>query len=205
MGNSQAVAPSVRLENAAIERGGRLVLRGFSVDITGGQMVWIRGANGSGKSTLLRAIAGLLSLTAGTLRVEGSLALTDDNMALDSEDTLENALRFWMRLDGASPAQLEAALEALDLVLLAELPVRMLSAGQKKRGALARMIAGAAQTWLLDEPYNGLDHANVTRLDNAIARHVGAGGIALIASHIAPTINVSHSLTLDQRVAKAAA
>ena len=205
MRDSQASTASVRLENAAIERGGRLVLRGFSLALSSGETVWIRGANGSGKSTLLRAIAGLLPLSAGVLHVEGSLALTDDNLALDSDDSLEKALHFWTRLDGANAAQLEAALEALDLVPLAELPVRMLSAGQKKRGALARTIAGAAQIWLLDEPYNGLDQANVARLDDAIQRHVAAGGIALIASHIAPTINVSHSVMLDRTRAKAAA
>lgn len=205
MGTSQAALPSIRLNEAAIERGGRLVLRGFSLEAGSGEIVWIRGANGVGKSTLLRAIAGLLSLTAGTLQVTGSIALTDEGAALDDQSSLEDALKFWARLDGASNAELERALEALDLVPLAELPVRMLSAGQKRRGSLARMIASGAQIWLLDEPYNGLDQASIARLDAAIQRHMASGSIALIASHIAPTINVSHCVALDPPAKKAAA
>jgi heme exporter protein A len=205
MGTRQVSIPSIRLNDAAIERGGRLVLRGFSMEADGGEIVWIRGANGAGKSTLLRAIAGLLSLSVGSLQVAGTMALTDEGIGLDDQATLENALRFWTKLDGASNAVLEKALDALDLVPLAELPVRMLSAGQKRRGSLARMIASGAQIWLLDEPYNGLDHASVARLDTAIQRHTANGGIALVASHIAPTVNVARSIMLDQLPKKAAA
>lgn len=204
MRDSQADKPMVRLENAVILRGSRMVLKGFSLEATSGEIIWIRGANGSGKSTLFRALAGLLPLAAGTMEVEGTLALTDEAVALDPESALEDSLHFWAKLDGASAKQLEAALEALDLVPLAELPVRLLSAGQRRRGALARMIASGAQIWLLDEPYNGLDQANVVRLDDALRRHASAGGIALVASHIAPTVNVARSVTLDQKVAKAA-
>jgi heme exporter protein A len=205
MGTRQVSIPSIRLNDAAIERGGRLVLRGFSMEADGGEIVWIRGANGAGKSTLLRAIAGLLSLSVGSLQVAGTMALTDEGIGLDDQATLENALRFWTKLDGASNAVLEKALDALDLVPLAELPVRMLSAGQKRRGSLARMIASGAQIWLLDEPYNGLDQASVARLDTAIQRHTANGGIALVASHIAPTVNVARSIMLDQLPKKAAA
>jgi heme exporter protein A len=208
MGDSQATipqnVPAIRLQNAAILRGGRLVLKGFSLEAESGEIVWIRGANGSGKSTLLRAIAGLLPLAAGDFQKKGSLSLTDEAVALDPESSLEDGLRFWAKLDGVRNAELEKALEALDLVPLAELPVRLLSAGQKRRGALARMIASGAQIWLLDEPYNGLDQANVVRLDDVLRRHAAAGGIALVASHIAPTVNVARSVTLDQRTAKAA-
>jgi heme exporter protein A len=205
MGTSQATTPAIRLDNAAIERGGRMVLRSFSLEADCGEIIWIRGANGVGKSTLLRTIAGLLSLSAGSLQVHGSIGLTDEGVALDEQVTLEEGLRFWARLDDASNAALEKALEALDLVLLAELPVRMLSAGQRRRGALARMIASSAQIWLLDEPYNGLDQASLARLDAVIQKHVAAGGIALIASHIAPTVNVSRAISLDHPVKKAAA
>jgi heme exporter protein A len=208
MGDSQAAmprnVPTLRLQDVAIQRGGRLVLKGFSLEAASGEIVWIRGANGSGKSTLLRAVAGLLPLAAGALDVGGGVALTDEAVALDPDASLENGLRFWAKLDGVSNAHLEKALEALDLIPLAELPVRLLSAGQKKRGALTRMIASGALIWLLDEPYNGLDQANVVRLDDALRRHAATGGIALVASHIAPTVNVARSVTLDQRAAKAA-
>ena len=205
MSARQAQTPAIELMNAAILRGNRLVLRDFSLRAESGEIVWVRGANGSGKSTLFRSLAGLLPLAAGRLQVTGSIALTDDNNALDPEQSVESNLHFWAKMDGVRPAVLEKALEALDLVPLAELPVRFLSAGQKRRASLARMIASSASIWLLDEPYNGLDQANVARLDEALHRHTSSGGIALIASHIAPTVNVARSVMLDQPKQKAAA
>ena len=205
MSARQAKTPAIALVKAAILRGNRLVLRDFSVEAQSGEIVWVRGANGSGKSTLFRVLAGLLPLAAGKLQVTGSIALTDDNNALDPEQTVEDNLRFWAKMDLASNAALEKSLQALDLVALAEVPVRFLSAGQKRRASLARMIAAGAPIWLLDEPYNGLDQANVARLDEALHRHTASGGIALIASHIAPTVNVARSIMLDQPRQKAAA
>jgi len=204
MQRGQAEIPALSLSHVALWRGGRLVLRDFSLDASAGELIWVRGANGSGKSTLFRALAGLLPVSSGRIELRGAIALCDDNLALDLDQTLEKAIAFWTRLDGISPARLEAALDMLDLVALAELPVRLLSTGQKKRGALARLLASEALIWLLDEPYNGLDQANVARLDAALSRHCEKGGIALVASHIAPTINVSRSILLD-RVSEAAA
>lgn len=195
---SQAAQPAIDLERSAILRGSRVVLRDFSLAVQSGELLWVRGANGSGKSTLFRALAGLLPIASGTLTVTGAVALCDDNLALDVDRSLEEAIAFWTTLDGIAPARLEAALQALDLIALAELPVRLLSAGQRKRGALARLLAGETPVWLLDEPYNGLDQANVARLDAALLRHCENGGIALVASHIAPTVNVSRSINIDQ-------
>jgi heme exporter protein A len=199
MVGSQAEAAMIQMERIAIMRGGRMVLQDFDLFVQGGELVWVRGANGSGKSTLLRAIAGLLSPVTGDLKASGGIALCDDNLALDIDSTLENALKFWTQLDGVSAKQFEAALEAFDLVPLAELPIRLLSAGQKKRGALARLVATNASIWLLDEPYNGLDQANVARLDAAITKHMEGGGIALVASHITPTINATRSIVMERR------
>ena len=205
MSARQAETPAIVLVNAAIARGNRLVLRDFSLEAQSGEIIWVRGANGSGKSTLFRALAGLLAIASGRLQLTGAVALTDDNNALDPEQSIEDNLRFWAKLDGCRAQAMENALEALDLVALAELPVRFLSAGQKRRVSLARMIASGAPIWLLDEPYNGLDQANVARLDEAIHRHTATGGIAMIASHIAPTINVARSVMLDQPRQKAKA
>lgn len=182
-----------------------MILRDFDLEVEAGELVWVRGANGSGKSTLFRALAGLLPLASGKIACEGAVALCDDNLALDLDQPLEKAIRFWTDLDGIKPARLEVALETLDLIPIAELPVRLLSAGQKRRGALARLLAGEAPIWLLDEPYNGLDQANVARLDAAISHHCERGGIALVASHIAPTVNVSRSLVIDRPRAELAA
>ena len=205
MSARQAETPAIVLVNAAIARGNRLVLRDFSLEMQSGEIIWVRGANGSGKSTLFRALAGLLPIASGRLQLTGAVALTDDNNALDPEQSIEDNLHFWAKLDGVSAHAIEKALEALDLVALAELPVRFLSAGQKRRVSLARMIASDAPIWLLDEPYNGLDQANVARLDEALHRHTKSGGIALIASHIAPTVNVARSVMLDQPRQKAEA
>lgn len=205
MPDSQAASPSIVLNRATILRGGRVILRDFDLEVESGELIWVRGANGSGKSTLLRVLAGLLPIASGIIDCTGRAALCDDNLALDLDQPLENAIRFWTALDGIKPARLEAALQTLDLVPLAELPVRLLSAGQKRRGALARLLAGNAPVWLLDEPYNGLDQANVARLDAAIARHCEQGGIALVASHIAPTVNVSRSIVIDTPRIQAAA
>lgn len=180
-------------------RGNRMVLRDFSLAATHGEIVWIKGANGSGKSTLLRGIAGLLTRVAGSFKVEGRLALTDEQSSLDSDQTPDEALRFWARFDRIGGDAIEKALVAFDLVSLADIPIRLLSAGQKRRVALARLAAGDADIWLLDEPYNALDQANVARLDSAIAAHSARGGIALIASHIAPGIGVSQSISLDRQ------
>jgi heme exporter protein A len=198
MSSRQAYAPALALENVAIIRGNRLVLSGFNITAGAGDIVWIRGANGSGKSTLLRLIAGLLPKTSGAVRIEGAIALADENLALDANQTVEKALRFWADMDAASPSILEAALIAADLVSLADVPVRFLSTGQRKRTSLARVMASAAPIWLLDEPYNGLDSASAARLDSALLKHSAAGGMALVAAHQAPSVNVAQSILLDR-------
>jgi heme exporter protein A len=198
MPDSQAASPNINLQRVAIIRGSRIILRDFNLEVESGELLWVRGANGSGKSTLFRVLAGLLPIASGACDIAGTVALCDDNLALDLDQPLEKAIRFWTELDGIASGKLEVAMELLDLAALAKLPVRLLSAGQKRRGALARLIAGDSLIWLLDEPYNGLDQANVARLDAAIARHCEQGGIALVASHIAPTVNVTRSLIIDR-------
>jgi heme exporter protein A len=199
----QAHAPSLRLENVAVIRGNRLVLDRFSLEAGSGDIVWIRGANGSGKSTLLRLVAGLLPKVSGDLDMQGGLALADENLALDANLTVEKALRFWAGMDGTKSATLEAALTAMDMIALADVPVRFLSTGQRKRASLARVLASSAPIWLLDEPYNGLDSASAARLDAALLKHSAAGGLALVAAHQAPSVNVAQSILLD-RTAKTA-
>lgn len=199
----QVHSPSVTLENVAVVRGNRLVLDNFSLEAGTGDIVWIRGANGSGKSTLLRLVAGLLPKVSGEIAVEGNLALADENVALDANLTVEKALRFWAGMDGANPATLEAALTAMDMIALVDIPVRFLSTGQRKRAGLARVLASSAPIWLLDEPYNGLDSASAARLDAALLKHSAAGGLALVAAHQVPSVNVAQSILLDRK-AKAA-
>jgi heme exporter protein A len=199
MSPRQAAKPSITLENIAVVRGNRLVLDRLSLAAQPGDIVWIRGANGCGKSTLLRLVAGLLPKVSGQLMVEGKIALADENLALDPNLPLETALLFWARLDGAASDAREMALVAMDLVALADVPVRYLSTGQRKRATLSRLLASQAPVWLLDEPYNGLDSDNAARLDSALLKHSGNGGIALVAAHQAPSINVAQSISLNRR------
>lgn len=203
MTSRQAYAPSLALENIAIIRGNRLVLGGFSLAAGAGDIIWIRGANGSGKSTLLRLVAGLLPRASGTVQIQGAIGLADENLALDVNLTVEKALRFWAAMDGTMASALEDALVAADLVALADVPVRFLSTGQRKRASLARVMASSAPIWLLDEPYNGLDSASAARLDAALLKHSATGGMALVAAHQAPSVNVAQSVLLDRRAATA--
>ena len=197
MSSRQASLPSLNIDNVAVIRGNRMVLRGLSVTARAGDIIWIRGANGCGKSTLLRLVAGLLTVTAGAIHAEGRVALADENLALDANVTVEAALRFWADMDGASVDARNVALSAMDLQDLAHIPVRFLSTGQRKRASIARVLASHADIWLLDEPYNVLDSASCTRLDQAIIDRAAAGGIVLVAAHQPPSINVAISLSLD--------
>ena len=197
MSSRQAALPSLRVENVAVIRGNRLVLHDLSVTADSGDIIWIRGANGCGKSTLLRLVAGLLSLSSGAVHVEGRIALADENLALDSNLTVGKALQFWADMDSASAHDRGAALTDMDLQGLADIPVRFLSTGQRKRASIARVLASRADIWLLDEPYNGLDSASCARLDQSITTHAASGGIVLVAAHQPPSINVAHSLVLD--------
>jgi heme exporter protein A len=149
------------------------------IQYAGGAVV-LTGPNGVGKSSLIRVAAGLLRASAGSVERPGPVALADENAALDLRQPLGRALRFWAALDGrpATPG-----MEAMNLSRLAEVPVRMLSTGQRKRATLARVISSGASLWLLDEPLNGLDGDAQDRLVAAIAGHRAAGGAVLAASH----------------------
>lgn len=169
-------------DRVACLRGGRMLFAGVSFSLATGEAALVTGPNGAGKSSLLRVAAGLLEPGAGSVTRIGALALADENAALDRDRTLADALAFWARLDGRRDA-VAAALDAVGLAPIAPVPVRMLSTGQRKRAALARVIASGAEIWLLDEPTNGLDRAAIARLEEACAHHRAAGGIVLAATH----------------------
>ena len=174
---------ALRLSGIACARGGRLLFRGVDLALEPGGSALLRGPNGIGKSSLMRICAGLLRPMAGTIERRGRIALADERLALDLEEPLREALGFWARLDGASGRALDRALEAMALGPLGGIPVRMLSTGQRKRAALARVIASGAGLWLLDEPGNGLDDASLELLGTAVAAHLAGGGIVVAASH----------------------
>lgn len=170
----------LELRAIACRRGGRLLFEGLDLVLVPGGAALVAGPNGAGKSSLIRIAAGLLAAAAGTVERGSAAALADEGLALDPKLGLGRALAFWSRLDGTHPAE---AMDAMGLAGLSEVPVRMLSTGQRKRAALARVLAAAAPLWLLDEPANGLDGDGQARLEAAMAAHRAGGGAILAASH----------------------
>jgi heme exporter protein A len=162
----------LRFDGVTCRRGGRLLFENVDLEIGAGEALQVAGPNGSGKSSLIRLAAGLLRPESG--RVEAvPLALADDNLGVVRELPLQKALAFWGGGD----------LAALGLAELSAVPVRLLSAGQRRRAALARVAASGAPLWLLDEPANALDAASVDLLARLIERHRASGGAVLAASH----------------------
>jgi heme exporter protein A len=189
-------------------RGERVVFAGVSFRLEPGAALLLTGANGAGKSSLLRLLAGLLPPAAGALLWEGSDALADPagharrlrflspQDALKPALTARESLRFAARLHGGG-GEPDAALDALGLLPLAELPVRLLSTGQRRRLALARLaLSPAAPLWLMDEPTLGLDAASVARLGGLLAGHRARGGAVVAATHLALPLSGAAELRL---------
>lgn len=181
----------VSVSGLACIRGGRRLYLGLEFTLAAGESLRLTGPNGVGKSSLIRQICGLLPCTEGNISLSASPALADERAALDADRRLGEALRFWARLDSAPSDLLDQAIERMGLDALAELPVSMLSTGQRKRAALARVLASGAALWLLDEPGNGLDDASLGALGRAMDAHVAGGGTIIAASHF----DLPHSFT----------
>ena len=182
------------LEGVACVRGGRMLFAGLDLQLAAGAAAVVTGPNGIGKSSLLRLCAGLLTPAAGRV-VAPSLSWLGEAAALDPELPLHRALDFWARLDGGRD-RVAAALEAVELAALRDVPVTMLSTGQRRRAALARVVASGVALWLLDEPANGLDAAAVARLEALIAAHRAGGGAVLVATHVPLALPGAQSVTL---------
>lgn len=178
-------------------RGGRLVFEDVNLSVASGGALLVRGPNGAGKSSLLRLLAGLLRPAAGQVSHPFKLAYLGHDNALKPDRTLVQELAFWGRLDGTRD-RLDKALDRFDLAPLADVPVRVLSSGQKRRAALARTWASGAELWLLDEPTVGLDAASVDRLATACADHRAAGGLIVAATHVPIGIDDAKVLTLGR-------
>lgn len=187
---------SVTATGVACVRRERTLFAGLSLALGTGDAALVTGPNGAGKSSLLRVLAGLLRPAAGTVAVAGGVALLAEQPALDVEVSVAHALGFWARLDRACTGAVAAALDDLALDALAEVPVRMLSTGQRRRVAMARVLASGAGTWLLDEPANGLDAAAVARLEGLVARHRASGGVAIVATHLPIALPGAAAVTL---------
>ncbi|SEJ57895.1 heme exporter protein A [Sphingomonas sp. OV641] len=199
------MSAALALTDLACRRGGRLLFAGLSLHVAPGGALVVTGANGCGKSSLLRVIAGLLPPFAGALEVSGRIALLGEASALDADRPLGTALNFWAKLDGLTDpaARVATALADMALADIADVPVRLLSTGQRRRAAMARVIASGADLWLLDEPATGLDTASVALLEEAVGRHRANGGLAIIATH--QPLDVPNAATVDLAAYRAVA
>jgi heme exporter protein A len=184
------VTAALAFRGVTCVRGGRTVFSGLDAEVAPGGAMLVSGANGAGKSSLLRLAAGLLAPAAGSVEAVPA-ALADARLALDEERPLEAALAWWARADGGA-----ADLPAWNLATLAQVPVRLLSTGQRQRAALARVAASGRALWLLDEPANGLDDASVRLLEARIAAHRAGGGAVVVATHIPVALPDATAVTL---------
>lgn len=180
------------LKGTAIRRGGRRLFEDVSLHLAAGEACALTGPNGSGKTSLLRAVAGLVALDAGEIGFGGldpgdargeGLHLVGHADGLKSSRTAREELLFWTRWCGGSDAAIGGAAEALDLTRLLDLEVRRLSAGQRRRVALARLLTAPRPLWLLDEPLSPLDARWREGFAALMARHLAGGGMILAAVH----------------------
>ncbi len=198
------------IDSLSVARGERIVISDLTFAVDAGDALLLTGPNGAGKTTLMRAIAGFLAPRSGSIRLEGG----DEDREIAEQchyvghlnglkgslSVAEN-LAFWARYLGRGgpddeSARVERALERLDLLALASIPAAYLSAGQKRRVGLARLIAAYRPVWLLDEPTSSLDAASSAIVASLIEEHAAAGGIVLAATHLPMGVATARELRL---------
>lgn len=188
--------PVVHLQDAVAVLGRFPALAGATLVVPRGQIVLLHGPNGAGKTTLLRLCAGLLPLTRGEAHVLGhdlavdrvavraKVGLLGHQNGLYGDLTVGENVRFWGRTVSATTEEIDAALARMGLAgRLTDLPLSRCSAGQKRRTALACLVARRAELWLLDEPHAGLDADGRDELDLVLRQAAGAGATVIVASH----------------------
>lgn len=177
------MAPLLQVQGLAVSRGGRRAVEGVDFILSSGQALILRGPNGIGKTTLLRTVAGLQPAAAGRVEADpDAIAYAAHADGLKAALTVTENLEFWRLVFGGPP--IAAAIEAMDLAALVERPAAMLSAGQKRRLGLARLLVTGRKVWVLDEPTVSLDAGSVALFAEAVRRHLAGGGAALMATHI---------------------
>jgi heme exporter protein A len=182
----------LRADELACIRGGRSVFQGLNFSLDAGEAMVVTGRNGAGKSSLLRVIAGLVRIAAGRLTLEGGepdTPVAEQTHYLGHQDALKPSLsvgenlQFWTEFFGVGRDAAAPGLDAMDLSLLAGLPAAYLSAGQRRRLSIARLVAVSRPIWLLDEPTSALDAPSQKRLAELMRDHLAGGGMIVAAAH----------------------
>lgn len=210
----------LQIRDLVVARAGRRIIDGLSFEISSGEALLLTGRNGAGKTTLIRTLAGYLEPLSGAITLEGWDRERDMRQAchyvghLDSNKAgltvLEN-LRFWQAYLGKTGTAREAlhdrlwsALERFEIDPLADIPAGYLSAGQKRRLGLARLLVAERPVWLLDEPTVSLDARSTGLLAGLIDAHVAAGGLVVAATHLPLGLAKARELRLGEQITAAA-
>ena len=172
----------LRAINLSIARGGVPLLHGMSFSVSHGEALLVRGANGIGKTSLLRCISGLQAPKSGSIELSQTLAYAGHLDGIKGSLSVMENLQFWSHICGGSNPNL--ALETYNLSDFAQRPAANLSAGQKRRLGLARLLVSGAKLWVLDEPTVSLDAKNVLLFLRVLKDHLDGGGAAVLSSHI---------------------
>lgn len=173
------------VENLGVARGGIAVLEGVSFALSPGQALVLRGPNGCGKTTLLRTLVGLQSAISGQISIPAdSFAYASHADGLKPTLSVMENLGFWAAVFGTGGAGVQQAVAAMNLTGLTDRPAQNLSAGQKRRLGLARLLVTGRPIWVMDEPTVSLDAASVALFADMVRAHLAAGGAALMATHI---------------------
>jgi heme exporter protein A len=182
----------ISASNLGCMRGSREIFRNVNFSLSSGEVLAVLGPNGAGKSSLLRLVAGLLRLESGRLELEGGdpeLTIPEQAHYLGHQDALKPSLSvsenltFWASYLGTSPAEQAGALDTVGLAAIRDLPAGYLSAGQRRRLSIARLVAVPRPIWLLDEAAAALDRAAQGRLIELMRGHLAGGGLILAATH----------------------
>ena len=198
------------IQDITLSRAGLNIISALSFELTDGEAMIVTGENGSGKSTLLRGLAGLLPLDAGSITLSDDTGKTFEGEVreychylghqngMKATLTVRENLEFWQQFCGHPDLTIEQALDEVDLLHTLDLPYNYLSAGQKRRAAIARLLVSDRPIWIMDEPTSGLDAASVDIFSAICRSYCEGGGMLIAATHLPLGLDRSQNLKLGE-------